>query len=921
MKYSNDSNNNDKKYKSKKKKTKHKSGLRRFFRILFIMILVIFFAGSGAALGLVTGIVKSTPPISANKITPEGFATIIYDDSGNEITRLSGAEANRIWVDIEDIPDKLEYAFIAIEDERFYTHSGIDLRAIMRAAVVNLQTRSISEGGSTITQQLIKYNVLTFDQTWVRKIQEQYLALTLEKDLSDKYGKEEAKNTILESYLNTINLANGAYGVQSAAEIYFGKNVGDLTVAESAVIAATANSPTLFDPLDNPEANTERASRILDKMYEQNYITADEYATAQKENVYENIKQIDLENQENATFNSYFVDAVIEDVLADFQEAGYSEDQAYNSIYRGGLTIYTTQDSNMQKITEEAMLNEELFPSEEFALLLDYRLSVTHADGEVEHMYNPVYTNPKENWGISLFKTEDEANAYIEAFKDEKLVDGDDIIAENKTLVPQPQASMVIMDYRTGEVKSLVGGRGEKKGNRTLNRATDTTRSPGSTFKPLAAYAPALDTAGYTPATVIDDVPFTIKEAYPKPYTPNNWYAHSGRTDWYWGLSTVRLGITQSMNILAVKTVYDIGIPTAFDYLENFGFTTLVDADKGYSLPLGGLTNGVTNLELTASYGTIANSGVYTEPILYTKVVDQNGNIILQNVPETHTVIKDTTAFLLTDMMVDVINHGTGSRADFDERSMPIAGKTGTAQNSKDLWLVAYTPYYVAGVWTGFDREMTIDDNSYHLELWQSVMEDIHIDKELPYKEFDQPPGITQAFVCTESGKLATELCQQDPRGSRARWEYFVAGAAPSEYCEVHVDAQICEDSDLFAREGYCPEESIKTRIYIKRPEDMRLNYDELDEKTLSRIVDVQYEFPSSLEGEYCNVHGPGMETEEEDSEFDLLDLLNGDDDDDTIFTPGNDDDDTNENNANDNPVDDNNNNDSLDDFFDLPSN
>ncbi|WP_105619386.1 transglycosylase domain-containing protein [Vallitalea okinawensis] len=874
MNFSKDSNKKkEKEYKSNKKRTKNKIGLV-FLRIIFIALLILLFAGVGAGVGIFSGIIKSTPPIDVNQITPEGYATIIYDDNTTEIARLSGAEANREWVDIEDIPDNLEHAFVAMEDERFYEHNGIDIQAIMRAVVVNLQSKSFSEGGSTMTQQLIKNNILTSEKTLVRKIQEQYLSLMLEKELEQKYGKEEAKDIILENYLNTLNLGHGAFGVQAAAKTYFGKDVSELTAAECAVLAAIAPNPTKYDPARNPENNQDRQEIIVEKMFEQGYITNSDYQIAKAEEVYKSIQIITDESEGKNSFNSYYIDAVIEQVIGDLVDLGYSESTATDMIYRHGLEIYTTQDQDIQNTMETAMLNEELFPEEDFWVQLDYRLSIQHENGDVEHTFIPVYKDPDDNKGVTLFKTEEEAYAYIETFKSEKMTETGKIIGESITLTPQPQASMVIMDYRTGEIKALVGGRGEKIGNRTWNRAIDSTRSPGSTFKPLAAYAPALDTAGYTPATIIDDVPFTVEEAYPKPYTPNNWYATSRRDDWYWGLSTVRLGITQSMNILAVKTVYDIGLPTAFDYLQNFGFTTLVEADKGYSLPLGGLTNGVTNFEITAAYGAIANGGVYTEPILYTKVVDQSGNIILENQPETHTVMKDTTAFLLTNMMEDVIKVGTGGRAAFEQISMPISGKTGTAQESKDLWFVGYTPYYVAGIWTGYDREMPIlNNNYYHLDLWQAVMEKVHMDKELETQQFSRPSGITTAYICTESGQLATGLCEKDPRGSTARWEYFVAGTEPTEYCTVHVEAQICEDSGLFVREGYCPDDTIENKIFIQRPEDMRLNYEELDEETLAHIVDVQYEIPPSMEGEYCNVHGPGMETEEV-LDFDLLDLF-----------------------------------------------
>lgn len=861
MNYSKDSKNGkNPEGDSKKRKIKSRISII-IFRIFFISFLIIFFAGAGAGLGLLSGIIKATPPIDVNDIVPEGYKSYLLDDKGNQVAELTGAEANREWVDLENIPLSLQQAYIAMEDERFYEHNGIDLQAILRAVMVNLKSRSFGEGGSTLTQQLIKNNVLgTSKKTFVRKIQEQYIALKLEQELVNTLGKKKAKDKILENYLNTVNL-NGAFGVKSATEQYFGKdNLDDLTVAEAATLVAITPNPSRYDPTREPEGNDkmnknqQRQVVILKKMMEQGFIDENAYTLALAEKTYENIQSISESMKDKKSFNSYFTDAVYEALVKDLVALGYPENQASNLIYRGGLKIYTTQDTQMQTVLEEEMLDETNFPDVDYAVLLDYAIAVKHTNGETENFFNPSYNNP---WGAELFKTKEKAEAYIAQFKKEKLVEGDEIIVERIEYTPQPQASMVIMDYRTGQVKALVGGRGEKKGNRTLNRATNTTRQPGSTFKILSAYAPAMDTAGYTPATIIDDAPFTVINSNGTSYDPKNWYHTKRNKYWYRGLSTVREGIVNSMNILAVKTIYDIGLPTAFDYLKSFGFTTIGGANnEGYAMSLGGLSRGVTNLELTAAFGSIANSGVYTEPLLYTKVIDHNGNILIDKQPETHTVIKDTTAFLLTDMMKDVVVYGTGTKARFQNVYMPVAGKTGTTQESRDLWFSGYTPYYAASVWTGFDKQTSIKDNVFHLKLWRKVMEKIHEEKQLPFKEFTEPPGITPAYIDTESGKLAGPLSEQDPRGSTARWEKFAVGTVPTETDDVHVAEKICTVSGLFATE-YCPADTVVTKVFIKRPESMRLDYEKLTPEILAHIQDYQYELPHSMEGEYCPIHGP----------------------------------------------------------------
>lgn len=871
MNGSKNSNHDLKKNKTQPKKQSKSRIVIKALKVTFFIFLIIAFTVAGAAFGLVTSILKSTDPIDETQISPEGYATIIYDDNDNEIAQLKGAEANRIEVDIDDIPDHLKYAFIAIEDERFYKHSGIDLKSIMRAFVVNIKTRSLSEGGSTLTQQLIKNNVLTSNKNFVRKIQEQYLALNLEKKLSDKYGKKEAKDIILANYLNTINMGSGTFGIGTAAKKYFDKDASQLTIAESAVLSAITPNPGLYNPIENPEKNKKRQVMIIGKLYEQGYITKEQYDQALEEDVYSNIAAISSSiNERKTSYNSYYVDAVIEQVLDGLMDLGYNETQASNMLYRGGLSIYTNQDTEIQKILEDTFLTEELYPEADFAVQLDYRLSVEHSDGTQEHFWNPVY--PNDPWGTSLFKTKEEAEAYASQFKEEKMQPGDKIIAQNTFLIPQPQAAMVIMDHHTGEVKALVGGRGEKIANRTLNRAYDTNaaRHPGSVFKVLAAFGPALDTAGYTPATIVDDVPFTVDK-----YSPRNWYANSNNKYWYRGLSTIRDGIRDSMNIVAVKTVVDIGIPTAYDYLTSFGFTTLSDEDKYPPIALGGLYKGVTPLELNAAFSAIANNGVYIEPTLYSRVLDQKGDTLFVKEPESHTVIKETTAFLLTDMMEDVVTKGTGWRAKFDNVKMPIAGKTGTSSDSKDLTFSAYTPYYSASIWTGYDLPTPLRHQSYHLTLWKTAMEKIHETKGLEYKSFETPSGIVQRDICVESGKLATELCEKDPRGSRVITEYFVSGTEPTEPCDVHFEEKICTESGLFATE-YCPEDTVEMKVFIKRPEDMALDYDKLDQATLNKIEDYQYMLPPSMEGEYCQIHGP--HTDDDDDDFNPLDILFGHD-------------------------------------------
>ncbi len=833
MNFSKESNKKKQKSLDSKTNKASKTVSTSFVKILAFAFLLFIIVGICAGIGFVKSIIDAAPSISVDDIIPEGYASFVYDQDGNEIAKLYGTDANRIPKELDEIPVYLRDAIVVIEDERFWQHNGIDLKGIVRAVFTNLKEKSLSEGASTITQQLIKNTVLTSTKTFERKIQEQYLAMEIEKKAS--------KEQILENYLNTIALGRGTNGVQSAANKYFNKDVGQLTIAESAVLAAITQRPTFYDPVINPENNKKRQSRILKKLLDQEKITQSEYDIAINEDVYQNI-QIVKNNMPSTSTQSYYVDEVYKRVKEDLMiQKGYTEAQAVNLIYRGGLSIYINQDLEMQAILDEAYVNEDNFPpkNKDYGVRLHYSLTVKKEEGTKD------YYKEKE------FDTDQEAIDFIEQYKKEVVGPNDEIIGETPTFVPQPQSAMVVMDQHTGEVKAMVGGRGKKKGNLILNRATDSPRPTGSTFKVLAAYLPAIDTAGYTLATVLDDVP-TIIPGQNKIW-PKNYYPH------FKGLSTVREGIVHSMNIITVKTLNDIGVQTGFDYLLNLGFTTLVDrtdengnTDKGLALALGGLTEGVSVLELTAAYAAIANNGVYIEPTFYTKVLNQDNKIILEKEPVTRTVMKETTAFLLTDAMVDVVKYGTGTKVNF--KTQPIAGKTGTSTDDKDILFAGYTPYYTAVVWEGYDLPKEQDSyDAYHKIMWRYVMERIH--KDLPRIEFVRPSGIVPKKICTESGKLAVEgLCDLDPRGT-VRTEYFAKGTEPTEKCTTHFKATICKDSGLFTNE-FCPEESKVEKVYIQRDPSVVI----WDPNNPPNIRDIQYEMPASMIGEYCHIHGPVIE-------------------------------------------------------------
>lgn len=786
-----------------------------------LFILSVGVIGISMGFGIFKGVIDTAPSIENIKVTPTGFSTFVYDLEGNQTAKLVSQNSNRIPVTHDMIPQDLADAFVAIEDERFYEHNGIDIKGIIRAAYIGVSQKfHFTEGASTITQQLLKNNVFTdwtsetgFADKLKRKIQEQYLAIELSKSMS--------KEDVLLNYMNSINLGQNTLGVQAASLRYFDKPVNELNLSECAVIASITQNPSRLNPISHPEDNAKRRKKVLDNMLDQEYISRTEYDEAMADDVYSRI-QIANEGSEDSTVNTYFVDSLTTDVMDDLLAAGYNETQAFTLLYSGGLKIYSTQDPNIQAICDEIFSNEENYPADT-RWQLSYALTIKKSSGDYENhsteMLQSYFKEQNPSFNL-IFNSHEDAYAQIEEYKLAVLESGDEVFDENVTLTPQPQVSLTIEDQHTGYILAMVGGRGPKEASRTLNRATDAKRQPGSTFKTVAVYAPAFDSARLTLATVINDAPFNYADGRPV----NNWWGSS-----YRGLNSLRQGIIDSMNILAVKTLTIITPQLGFDYVKNFGFTTVVDrkevtvngetqifSDIQQSLALGGLTVGVTNEELNAAYAAIANGGTYIKPKLYTKVVDHDGNVILDNTqPESRQVIKETTAWLLTNAMMDVVIQGTGASCNFG--NMAIAGKTGTTSAYNDVWFAGYTPYYTATTWTGYDNNTKLrkgEERSLAKKLWRAVMSRIHED--LPSASFPMPSsGIVQATVCARSGKLPIAgLCD-----GTLRTEYFAEGTVPTESCDVHYRGLLCQYNGLPACEG-CPfaVEGVRELIPIEHP-------------------------------------------------------------------------------------------------------
>ena len=777
-----------------KKKKKKKSSPYVQFALAVLKTVIVVFLCLGCVIGgvlggAVLGYIKNTTPITPDQLELTKLTSFIYDKDGNEMTQIKGSE-NRVLVEHSEIPDNMRNAFIAIEDQRFKSHGGVDIRRFLGAAIHYVVTFGNSPyGGSTITQQLVKNITGNEDSTIKRKVQEAWQAIQLEKVLS--------KDQILDNYMNRITTGSGCYGVQAAAKKFFNKDVKDLSLAECASIAGVTKSPGLYDPTlseKNKERNKERQEIILKAMLDQGKITQNEYNEA----VAEKLKFYTGKNQEVTSANtvqSYFVDYVLTQVKKDLmQKYNISSDAASIKIYNGGLKIYTTQDTNIQKIMDEEFTDPKNFP------------------------VNARISNPDM----------------------------------------QAQSAMLVLDPTTGQIRGMYGAYGKKTANFTLNRATSMQRSPGSSFKPIADYGPAIDMGLITPATVIDDVPIYMNNR-----TPNTPYPKNAESGVYKGLLTIRRAITSSQNVVAAQVFRDYLKPgNSIKYLKKLNINIPIE-DANISMALGGLKDGVNPLIMSAAYVPFVNDGVYLEPISYTKVTDEKGNIILdkKQSQKKDIVFKETTAFLMTSMMRDVVTSGTASWYGYGTvknqagNVIPTAGKTGTTNDNYDKWFVGYSPYYVGATWYGYNtpKSLKATGEEYQaLKIWNKVMNRIHA--KLPVKDFKQPTaGIVKKTVCVYSGKLPGPYCSEDPRHDAVRTEYFAKGTEPTTTCDVHILAKVdITSKDIYGRplpaNPYCPPSVVQERVFIKRP----VPYYPKGALT-TKILDWIYELP---QGEYCTIHG-----------------------------------------------------------------
>ncbi|MFO7819013.1 MAG: PBP1A family penicillin-binding protein [Halanaerobacter sp.] len=717
---------------------------QKFSQLAIISIILIFAIGLGSAIGVITWVISESPDISDYGQWKTSESTVIYASNGDPLTKLY--KENRVYASLDQIPKHLQNAVISIEDERFRSHHGLDFKGIIRAIWVDLKHMAKVEGASTITQQLAKNVLLTHEKLFSRKFQEMYIALQFERMYT--------KNEILEFYLNEIFLGHSAYGVQSAAKSYFNKDVEELTIAESALIAALIKAPNGYSPYRNKDAAKARRDLVLTKMAEQGHITKEEAQKAKEESI-----NLERPTKDNKKLAPYFITHIRKKLIDKFGS---------QRAYTGGLEVHTTLDVKMQKKANES-------------------IKTALQEGHIP-------TTSKQ------------------AGKGDK----------------QPQLSLVTVDPNNGHIKAMVGGRGDDK----FNRVTQAYRQPGSAFKPFV-YTTAVE-QGMGTGSIIDD---SLKE-YKTKFKDDAWIPknYNGK---YLGPTTLRMGLAKSINVMAVKLLDEIGIPETIDTAQNLGISSLTQNDKNLPLALGGITRGVTPLQMTQAYSVFATGGIKTNPIAITKVYDNYGNLIWNNEAENETkkevVLDEGVSYLITDMLKSAIARGpevwgTGWRAKLNR---PAAGKTGTTSNYTDAWFVGFTPKLATSIWIGEDQpqemkypkkddsgDIITDDDGEEIvqtissgdaaKLWGNYMREVV--KNRPIKSFSKPNSVITKEICIESGKIPNQYCPSQTQ----REELFLKDSAPEEECSLHKETKEVEVDTSTGKLAtkYCPDDKIEKLKY-----------------------------------------------------------------------------------------------------------
>lgn len=742
-------------------------------RMLVLLVVLCGLALGGAVLGIGKGYMETAPTLDLALLDDQDKTSFLYDAQGNVITDYKGTE-NRIMVNISLMPENLRNAFVAVEDARFYTHNGVDIKRIIGSFVQNFVSGS-QQGGSTITQQLIKNTVLSNELSYKRKIQEAYLAMQLEQ----KYNKLQ----ILEYYLNTIYLGENYYGVQVAAQGYFGKELSELSLRECAMLAGMTNNPYYYNPrrnfytrtsetTDYKKLTNDRTDYVLRCMYENQFITAEQYQTALDPATAQVTEHSTTEGDGMYKY-AHYVEYAVQDIIDCFLELRGLENtnenryKMENELRTGGYHVTLAIDPEIQEIVESTIEGWKSYPA---------------------------LRDPSDK----VYRTLKSDGTYDE--------------------IVQPQAAAVVLDYRTGELKAIVGSRTRPTARKTLNRATDMKMPIGSTIKPIAVYAPALE-LGYSPASIVYNIPVPI----------SGWTGSDGKDTWpknygggsYEGPETLRYGMKRSHNVAAAQALLNmVGVERSVDFLMRMGIDRdHIDATP-FGLSLG--SSGITPLQLATAYGVLGNGGVYQQPISFLGISDSAGNVVYDShaMQERRQVFRPSTAWMAVDMMKDVVKSGTATAAKLSGQT--VAGKTGTNSDQRGVTFVGMTGWYVSSIWVGHDNYKPLSSKSTGssgaLPIWKSYMEKIHSAKHLDNRDIIEADpaelGLVRVTTCAVSGQLATDACRNDAKGYGTVTDYWYEPTVPTVYCQMHQAVPVCTQSGLPATE-YCPDVATRGVVVI----------------------------------------------------------------------------------------------------------
>ena len=780
-------------------------------RFLALGMVLLALAVTGAVVGIAKAYVETAPTLDLALLSEQDKTSFIYDADGNVITDYKGTE-NRVMVNISQMPVNLQHAFVAVEDARFYTHNGVDLKRIIGSFITNLVSNT-NQGGSTITQQLIKNTVLSSELSYKRKIQEAYLAMQLET----MYTKDQ----ILECYLNTIYLGENYYGVEVAAEGYFGKSLSNLTLRECAMLAGLTNNPYYYNPRKNFYVRTseqtdyqkltnDRTDYVLRCMYENEFIPYQEYQDALSQGT-ATVLQTSTTEGEGMYPYAHYVEYAVKEVVDCFLKLNNLEDTSENrykmenELRTGGYHVTLAIDTQIQQIVEDTLENWTKYPA---------------------------LRDPSDK----IYRAKNSDGSYTE--------------------IVQPQAAAVVLDYRTGELKAIVGGRTKPTQRKTLNRATDMKMPVGSAIKPISVYAPAIE-LGASPASIVYNLPLPI----------SGWKNNDGKDTWpknfggggYTGPVTLREAMKRSQNVSAAQTLMTmVGVDRSLDFLLKLG----VDRDNidatPFGLSLG--SSGITPVQMAVAYGVLGNGGVYQKPISFLGISDSSGNVVWDShqQQDRRQVFRASTAWLVVDMMKDVVSGGTATKAKISGQT--VAGKTGTNSDQRGIFFCGMTGWYSSSLWIGHDNYKPLSSkasggNSATL-LWQSYMAAIHKAKNLSDKDIlDGDPssyGLTKVTTCAVSGQLATDACKNDVMGYGTVTDYWYTPTVPTVQCQMHQSVTVCTESNMIAT-PYCPSTEVRGVVVIPQGHPL---YQFVNDPTYGPVI-TQY-FGTTASTTPCTLHQAG---------------------------------------------------------------